>query len=99
MRVYRFSWLQYCLGCHPSNTKHGGVCVHYKTSLLLKLLDTKYLQECINFELIIGDNLCRFIILYRSPSQTRDDFENFMKHFELSLDEINKKKSFLNCHF
>ena len=82
---------------HPSNIKRGGVCVCYKTSLPLKLLDIKYLQECINLELIIGDNLCSFIILYRSPSQAHDDFENFMKNFELNLDEINKKKSFLNC--
>ena len=76
---------------HPSNIKRGGVCVCYKTSLPLKLLDIKYLQECINLELIIGDNLCSFIILYRSPSQAHDDFENFMKNFELNLDEINKK--------
>ena len=67
------------------------------TSLPLKLLDIKCLQEFINLELIIADNLCSFIILYRSPSQTHDDFENFMKNFELNLDEVNKKKSFLNC--
>ena len=60
---------------HPSNTKRGGVYVYYKTSLPLKLLDIKYLPECINFELIIGGNLCSFIILYRSPSQTHDDLE------------------------
>ena len=62
------------------------------TSLPLKLLDIKYLQECINLELIIADNLCSFIILYRSPSQTLNNFENFMKNVELNLDEINKKK-------
>ena len=76
---------------HPSNTKRG---VYYKTSLSLKLLNIKHLQECINLELIIGDNLCSFIILYRSPSQTRDDFETFMKNFELNLDKINKKNPF-----
>ena len=32
-----------------------------------------------------------FIILYRSPSQTHDDFEIFMKNPELNLEEINKK--------
>ena len=42
---------------HPSNIKHGGVCVYYKTSLPLKLLDIKYLKKYINLELIIGDNL------------------------------------------
>ena len=80
---------------HPSNIKRGGVCVYYKTSLPLKLLDIKYIQECINLELIIGDSLCCFIILYRSPSQTHDNFEKFMKNFELNLDEINKKNPFL----
>ena len=76
---------------HPSNTKHGGACVYYKTSLPSKLLDIKYLQECMNRELIIGDNLRSFITLCRSPSQTHDDFETFMKNFELNLDKINKK--------
>ena len=33
---------------HPSSPKRGGVCVYYKTSLSLKVLDVKYLQECIN---------------------------------------------------
>ena len=64
-------------------------------SLPLKLLYIKYLQECINLELTIGDNLCSFMILYRSPSQNNDDFETFMKNSELNLDE-NNKKSFLN---
>ena len=51
----------------------------------------KYLLECINLEFIIGENPCSFTILYRLPSQTHDDFENFMKNSELNLNEINKK--------
>ena len=76
---------------YPSNIKHCGVYVYYKTSLPLKLLHIKYLQQYINLELIICDNLCSFIIFDRSPSQTHDDFETFMKNCELNLDEINKK--------
>ena len=76
---------------HPSNRKRGGVCVYYKTSLPLKVPEIKYLQECINLELIIVEKLCSFIILYRSPCQIHDDFKNFIKKFELNLDEINKK--------
>ena len=79
---------------HPSNTKSDGVCVYYKPPLPLKLLDIKYLQKCINLQLIICDNLCSFIILYRSPSQTHDNFESLMKNFELNLDKINKKNPF-----
>ena len=80
---------------HPSNTKRCSVCVYYKTSLPLRVLDTKHLQEHITLELTIGENLCNFIVLYRSSSQTLDDFEKFMKNFELNLDEINKKNPFL----
>ena len=67
---------------YPFNTKRGGVRVYYKMSLPLKLLDIKHLQEYINLELIIGDNLSSFVVLYRSPSQTHDDFETFMKNVE-----------------
>ena len=34
----------------------------------------------------IGEKLCNFIILYRSPSQSQDDFETFLKNSELNLD-------------
>ena len=49
---------------HPTNSKHGGVCVYYKESLPLKIIDIQYLQECVNVHLIIGDKLCHFITLY-----------------------------------
>ena len=53
---------------HPANTKRGGVCLYYKTCLPLRMsLDIQYLNECINFELKIGDKLCTFDVLYRSP--------------------------------
>ena len=31
---------------HASNSKRGDVCVYYKSSLALKLVDVHYLQEC-----------------------------------------------------
>ena len=61
----------------------------------LKLLDIKYLQKWIN--LIIGDNICSFIILYRPPSQTHDDFETSLTNFELNLDKINEKNPFVTA--
>ena len=72
------------------------VCVCCKNSLHLKLLNIKYLQECITFELMIGAKDYSFIILYISPSKYHDDVEIFMKNSELNLEEINKKP-FLNC--
>ena len=49
------------------DVKRGGVCSYYKTVLPLKDLSTNFLQECINFEVSVGNILCQFIHLYRSP--------------------------------
>ena len=55
----------------------------------LFIINIKYLQECITFEIRIGRKCCKFICLYRSPSQTNDEFESFLKNFELTLDKIH----------
>ena len=43
----------------------------------------------------IGDRVCNFISLYESSSQTLDDFETFSKNFELNLENIAQRISFL----
>ena len=40
---------------YPSNSRRGGVCIYYKQSLDPKMLDIKYLQECIVFQVLIGN--------------------------------------------
>ena len=37
----------------------------------------------------LGDKICNFASLYRSPSQSEDDFENFCNNFELTLDAVS----------
>ena len=53
------------------------------------------LKECINFELKIGDKSCNFIALYRSLSQSQDNFETFSDNFEMTLETLAQKGSFL----
>ena len=55
---------------HPSEDKRGGICIYYKHTLPLKVLDIHILQECINFEVKIENKRCNFIVLYCSPSQS-----------------------------
>ena len=43
----------------------------------------------------IGETLCNFIVLYCSLSQSEDDFETFLKNFELNLDTILATNTFL----
>ena len=80
---------------HPSNSKRGGVCVYYKSSLPFRVTNVKYLQESISFELRTGGKCCRFSCLYRSPSQTQDEFETFLKNVELTLDKIHENNPFM----
>ena len=80
---------------HPSNTKRGGVCIYYRNSLLLKILNIQYLHECINFEIRIGGKLCRLVFFYRSPSQSQDDSESFANNFELNIDVATAHNTFL----
>ena len=80
---------------HPSNNKRGGVCIYYKNFLPLRVLGIQYLQECINFELNIGGKICSFISLYRSPSQTQDEFEKFIDNLELNLETLCQNNPFL----
>ena len=66
-----------------------------KNFLPLKVTDIQYLQECIKFEMKIRKKLCNFIILYRLPSQSQDDFETFLKNFALNLDIILANNPYL----
>ena len=80
----------YCLlhTDHPSNNKRGGVCIFYRTTLPLTVLNISYLSECITFEKSIGKQVCRFIHFYRSPSQRQEEFQTFISNFKLSLDAL-----------
>lgn len=76
-----------------SNSKRGGAYIYFKNYLPLKIFDLQYLQECINFELMVGK--CIFISLYRSRSQTKDSFHSFRENLELNLDSVASKNPFL----
>ena len=81
---------------HPSNSKRGGVGIYYNKNFLpLRVCDISLLDEYINFELKIVDKLCRFVALYRSPSQTRDGFLSFPQNFELTLEKLSESNPYL----
>ena len=80
---------------HPSNSKHGVVCVYYKSSLPFRVIKVKYLQDSISFELRMGSRCFKFSCLYRFPSQAQDKFETFLKNFELTLDKIHESNLFM----
>ena len=62
---------------HQCKAKLGNVCLYYKSNLPLRVINIGYLNECLTFELKVGDKTCNFLVLYRSPSQSQDEFETF----------------------
>ena len=80
---------------HPSNTKRGDVWLYYKNNLPLRVINIGYLNECLTLELTVGDKTCNFVVLYRSPSQSQDEFETFSDNFEITLDILAQKDPFL----
>ena len=79
----------------PSNINRGGICIYHKSSLPLRVINIYYLHECLSFELQIGDEICNFVALYRSPSQSQDDFKTFSDNFEITLELLAQKTPFL----
>ena len=75
--------------------KQAGIFVYYRKSLPSKILDIFYFQKCIVFELKIGNKFCKIVSLYRSLSQSRDEFETFTVNLELTLNKIFETKPFL----
>ena len=82
MFVWNISWFKY-IWC-----KCEGVCAYYKSYLPLKVLNMKYLQECLNTEFPVEKKTCRSISLYRSPSQNQEKFNTFLDNLESNLEIV-----------
>ena len=73
---------------HPSNTKRGGVCIFYKETLVVCIVNSLNFNECIVCEASIQNNKGYIDVIYRSPSQSTIEFENFLSNFEKLLNYI-----------
>ena len=76
---------------HPSNTKLGGVAIYYKDHLpVIRRNDISALNES-----IVLDNKRFLTSLYRSPGQSKDQFDQFDRFcssFNMLMPNINDEK-------
>ena len=84
LEIFRYSSVR---ADQPSNTKRGGVLLYCKSFLPIKLIDVSYLNECMSFELRVAGKVCKFLSLYRSSGQYRDEFEAFLDNFDNMADK------------
>ena len=61
-----------------SDSKKGSASIHYKEFLAVRSAEVKNLNECVIFEVYIKNKKGYLVSLYRSPSQTRDEFDLFL---------------------
>ena len=76
---------------HSGNIKRGGVCIYFKEFLPVHCLPNPYLKECLIFEVSINSKRGYVVSVYRSPSQTSDDFNSFTTNLEKL--QLNAKSS------
>ena len=80
---------------HPQNLKRGGVGLYIKDSLPSKNRpDLVTLPECIVYEIQLNRKKYFFAVIYRSPSQGPEEFDNFTLNFELMLSKMHAENPF-----
>ena len=79
---------------HLGDSKKGRVCVYYKEHIsLIKRDDICTLDNCLVTEIRPQTEKCFLTCLYRSPSQSQDEFENFCTKFDILLGQTNDEIS------
>ena len=82
---------------NPHNCKRGGVSIFFKVHLAVRPVSPLNLNESLKLEIDI-QNKKRFVIsLYRSPNQSKDEFDQFLLNFEqLISDRMSQNPHFIS---
>ena len=80
---------------HPSGSKRGGVCCHFKESYPIKILKISLMTECLVFEMFYN-KLVIVSVIYPSPSQSSQEFAQIEMLFSQLLTDIISKKPFFS---
>ena len=81
---------------HPSGSKRGGLCCYFKESLLIRTLKITLLTTCLVLEMLYNNKLVLVSFIYRSPSQSSQEFAQFEMLFSQLLNDITSKKPFFS---
>ena len=80
---------------HPSKVKRGEASIYYRTSLSVTVTGTPYLKGGILFEVAYSNSKILLSTVYRQPSQTNDEFNQFLLTLEKILQDMNHLKPHL----
>ena len=80
----------------PNGSKRGGKCCYFKESLPIRILKITPMIECLVLEMLYNDKLVIVSAIYRSPSQSSQEFAQFQMLFSHILNDIASKNPFLH---
>ena len=69
------------------------MCLCYKENLSLRQIETPYFSQCILCELSIQNKVGYIAVIYLSPNQSVNEFDEFLLNFEKLLNQIILLKS------
>ena len=77
---------------NPNNIKRGGVCIYHRDSLPVKVINLNILNECLVCELSFGSHRVCLVSVYRTPSQSNNEYDTFLLNFEQLTTYLNSIK-------
>ena len=66
---------------HLSGSKRGSACCSFKESLPIRILKITAMTECLVLEMLYNNNLVIISVIYRSSSQSSQEFTQFWNAF------------------
>ena len=85
---------------HPGDYKRGGVCVYYEEHLPLKIRkDLSLLSECLVCEIKLDRKKSFLSSLYRSPTQSAEEFSEFKLNLEDMWNKIGNENPTISITF
>ena len=73
----------------PGNVK-SSVCLYYKEKLSLRMINVSFLAQCVLCEVTLQRQKGQVIVIYRSPSQTAVEFDEFLSNLEKLLNLVKQ---------
>ena len=68
---------------HPDNIKRGGICIYYRESLPVEIINQHYLKEALLLQMSYSNKKVIVSVTYRSPSQSVDEFDSFLSNSDI----------------
>ena len=81
---------------HPNDTKRGGVCIYYKESLPVRVINLSYFEKTFLLEMNYHNKKVIVSVIYCSPSQSISEFDSFTSNLEKLVSDINNCKPALS---